>query len=337
MAFHRLTVPSYTGGLPGGYDYINNAVSGTPALADGAKAGGLNTGTYFVGLADDSTSETTNRPHNALAENCDHLDDLFHRDIAVKAVTAAVTAGGAVAVVTVAGVGQYFGESGTPNTVEGIATFCEVVDSSGDIIFGTNGLPCRVTSITGATVGAGFSGAASIDYNVVPSIPTGTSYKLVYSTRGDLAGLPLNAFSFFKRDGAAKSTHISTFAVTPSFGPFALVDDTLQNQLVALTAAVNTRYKTRSVGTTQSIDPGGVLDSVINFSHGGNITLTIPDPSTYPGREIIFTDSAGNLAPSIREVTLTCTGLINGLTDDYALFTIYDNRRMVSNGASWVI
>ena len=44
MGFHRLTVPSYYGGLPGGYDYINNAVSGTPANANGVLPSGPNTG-----------------------------------------------------------------------------------------------------------------------------------------------------------------------------------------------------------------------------------------------------------------------------------------------------
>lgn len=78
MTFHRLAVPSYYGGLPGGYDYINNAVVGTPAPADGAKSGGPNDGTYFVAFGEDATSSNTNRSNSALAENCDYLDDLFH-------------------------------------------------------------------------------------------------------------------------------------------------------------------------------------------------------------------------------------------------------------------
>jgi len=77
MPFHRLTIPTYYGGLPTGYDYINNAGGGTPAPADGKKIGGPNDGTYFVAFQDDATSSNANRASKALAENCDALDDLF--------------------------------------------------------------------------------------------------------------------------------------------------------------------------------------------------------------------------------------------------------------------
>src|ERR1700735_944084 len=83
MPFHRLTVPSYFGGLPAGYDYANNAVSGTPANADGAKVGGPNAGTYFIGFGEDATSADANRPAQALAPNTDFLDDLTRRDRAL--------------------------------------------------------------------------------------------------------------------------------------------------------------------------------------------------------------------------------------------------------------
>ena len=60
--FHRLAVPTYFGGLPAGYDYVNNATSGTPAYANGALTGGTNVGSYFVGFDDDATSANANRP-----------------------------------------------------------------------------------------------------------------------------------------------------------------------------------------------------------------------------------------------------------------------------------
>jgi hypothetical protein len=75
MGFHRLTVPTYFGGLPGSYDYINNAVAGTPAPADGAKGVGVNAGTYFIAFGEDATSSNSNRANAALAENCDIVDD----------------------------------------------------------------------------------------------------------------------------------------------------------------------------------------------------------------------------------------------------------------------
>jgi len=268
MGFHRLTVPSYTGGLPGGYDYINNAISGTPALADGVKAGGLNTGTYFVGLADDSTSEATNRPHLALAQNCDFLDNLFHRDIAVREKTAPVTAVGVVPSITVAGVGQFLGSAGTPNTTEGIATFVEVVDSNGDPIFG-GGLPVRVTSITGDTPGVGFSAVASITYNLTPSIPNSTTYQLLYSARGNLANLPVNQLSEFKArsylaertayDGSGANTWANGGVLSPSSVASAL--NTIVNSLGGILGAAQVGSGNLSPWHDASVI---LADSVVN-------------------------------------------------------------------------
>jgi hypothetical protein len=93
MSFHRLTVPSYFGGLPGGYDYINNALVGTPAVADGQKSGGPNDGTYFIAFGEDVTEADANRPNLALAENCDFLDDVARRDLAVPVLKEVVLAG----------------------------------------------------------------------------------------------------------------------------------------------------------------------------------------------------------------------------------------------------
>src|SRR5579862_2419668 len=100
MPFHRLTVPSYNGGLPAGYDYVNNAVSGTPAPANGVLVAGPNTGSYFIGFGDDGTSANANRPNMALAQNTDYLDNLLHQDIAVPAVSSTITSAGDTSFVT---------------------------------------------------------------------------------------------------------------------------------------------------------------------------------------------------------------------------------------------
>lgn len=75
MAFHRLTVPVYAGGLRGGDDYINNAIAGTPAAADNALGSGTNSGSYFFGANEQVTTAGINRGFKALAQNCDWLDD----------------------------------------------------------------------------------------------------------------------------------------------------------------------------------------------------------------------------------------------------------------------
>jgi len=105
VGFHRLTVPTYTGGLRGGDDYINNAVSGTPAPADGALGGGTYSGSYFFGQSDQVTGAALNRGVLALAANCDFLDD------AVVALTVDVT--GVLLARTVTGTGALVGADGT--------------------------------------------------------------------------------------------------------------------------------------------------------------------------------------------------------------------------------
>lgn len=75
MGFHRLVVPVYAGGLRGGDDYINNAVAGTPAPADGALGAGLYAGSYFFAQSDQVTGTALNRGLKALAANTDFLDN----------------------------------------------------------------------------------------------------------------------------------------------------------------------------------------------------------------------------------------------------------------------
>lgn len=75
MAFHRLTVPVYAGGLRGGDDYVNNAVVGVPAPADAALGAGVYIGSYFFAQSDLVTGAAINRGLKALAQNCDFLDD----------------------------------------------------------------------------------------------------------------------------------------------------------------------------------------------------------------------------------------------------------------------
>lgn len=200
MAFHRLTVPSYTGGLPGGYNYINNAVSGTPADADGALSGGPNSGSYFVGFGDDARSRNANRPVKALAENCDYLDDLLRRDIATTAIQTG-TASGDTSSVIVTGPGIYLGPSGTPNTTAGIETVFQVLDSNDREIVNT-GSECKVTAIAGGTIGSGGFSSGNVTLTVSPAIPDTTSYKVVYGTRTNLATLPIDALTNIRIRGA---------------------------------------------------------------------------------------------------------------------------------------
>jgi len=186
MAFHRLTVPSYFGGLPGGYDYVNNAIVGTPALADSARAdSGPNNGTYFVGTGENARGLIANRGLKALAQNCDLLDDYAHRDLAIPAVTADVTAGGTVTSIVLTGP-IFIGMAGTPNTVAGIRRFVTLVDAEDNEIY--NGTECQVTAISPDVPGAVWS-AGNVTLTISPGIPISTVYRVYYSTRGNTASI----------------------------------------------------------------------------------------------------------------------------------------------------
>lgn len=184
--FHRLTTPSYFGGLPAGYDLINSG----SAAADIAKVGGPNAGTYWHAFGEDATSSNFNRPAKAFSENCDYLDDLFHRDVVVMHKTADVLAGGAVASIVLPA-GTYLGGSGYTNNAVSRARLFSVRDNSDRPIIDTAIAEVVVTSVTlsgGDAIGGGFS-ANSVTLNLSPSIPGGTTYRVYYGVRENLSVL----------------------------------------------------------------------------------------------------------------------------------------------------
>lgn len=195
MPFHRLTVPSYSGGLPGGYDYINNQISGTPAAADGAKSGGPNSGTYFVAFGEDATSSNFNRSAKALAQNCDYLDDLLRRDLAIRTIRGdELVAGSPKTTVTLTGPGVFLGAPGTPNTTAGLATIFQILDDNDrEIVDPGTGTECTVTAISD-TVGTNFS-AGNVDLTVTPGIPIGVTFRVVYGIRSSLATMPVDTLT----------------------------------------------------------------------------------------------------------------------------------------------
>lgn len=300
MAFHRLTVPSYTGGLPGGYDYVNNAVSGTPAPADGVKSGGPNDGTYFVGFGDNGTTLSANRPVKALAENTDYLDNLLRQDLAFPIVTEDATAGGTVTSITLTGPGIFVGLGGTPNTVDGINTFVELTDDNNrEIING--GAICQITAITGATPGDGFS-TSNIVLTIDPGIPDTTVYRVYYGIRGNLATLPADALTSIKvRNAAAVSGQLEASTGTDVIGgaaynPYsnsnALTATTLTGQLHEIVDSLQHDFVERTISTSDSLLS---TDTTIFFG-AVSISLQLPDPSTVVGQRWYLADATYTLS-----------------------------------------
>lgn len=210
MAFHRLAVPTYFGGLPGGYDYINTpSLNGDPGAAssmDGKKGSGPNQGTYFVAFGEDATANNTNRGLKALSENTDILDNLFHRDIALTERTADVLAGAPVSSIVVTG--QIFvGEFGVANTQAQRDLLISILDNSDNEIITTAGTTVKALLIhDGASANvvgtqtSGFYATPTVNLNV--PIPAGVTYHVVYGVRSNLATLPKDAFTNVKIRGA---------------------------------------------------------------------------------------------------------------------------------------
>lgn len=198
--FHRLVAPSYTGGLPVNYDYINDPVAngdaGIAVAFDGKKVGGVNEGTYLVAFAEDASSANANRGIAALALNTDYLDDLLRRDLAIGVRTADVVAGAPVASIVLPA-DTFVGTA--PSTP--LKQLFAVLDGNDREIITSAGLECTVTAIAGASVGDGFS-AGTVTLTIAPAIPTGTTYRVLYAARTNLASLPTDAFTSVSIRGA---------------------------------------------------------------------------------------------------------------------------------------
>lgn len=304
MPFHRLTAPSYFGGLPGGYDYINNLLAGTPAPADTAKVGGPNAGTYFVAFGEDATSADFNRPSSALAQNTDFIDDLLRRDLASPVQTNDVVAGGAgVSSILLTGPGIFVGEAGTPNTVAGIRTFVRVLDENDNEIFDSTGAECQITSLTSATPGTGFS-AGNVTLNISPSIPNGKTYRVYYWVRSNLA------------------TYTSGF-----------LQKARPNN--SLTVRYMDRIRTLTAsGTLHS----PVRDGTVILNPAMPFNLQLPSPGPWAGVKVRLLNGTNVMGPG-NAVTIVRAGaeLINNVAANYTLNIPGGGWELVSDGTNWQI
>lgn len=350
MAFHRLTVPSYFGGLPGGYDYINNETSGTPASADGAKVGGPNAGTYFVAFGEDARSLHANRPIAALAENCDALDDLLRRDLATTAQTADATVAGVVKTsITVTGPGIFLGPTGTPNTPAGIATIFQLLDSNDrEIVDDVTDAECVITAISGGVVGSNGFSAGDVVLTISPGIPVGVVYRVVYGTRTTLAALPIDALTNIRIRGAqevsadllsvggSELVGANLHAVSFSGAPYALTAGTVFSQITSLLANDNAPYAVRTITTSQLLDSGTSPDATVFLEPGAAINFTLPVASTCKGRKIKFISMKG-MVTTTNSVTLVPNGAakINNVAASYVLDAPYGRWTLDCDGTDW--
>jgi hypothetical protein len=190
MLFHRLQVPSYFGGLPSGYDYVNNATAGTPAFADTQKVGGPNAGTYFIGFGEDATSADANRPALALAQNTDYLDNLMRRDIALPVRSSDAT-GAPTSTIVVTGPGVFMGLTGA--ALKDLFHFTDTNDEDLDVA-GTKVFVASAVDSGSVAVGGGFS-AGNVTLTLNIPIPSGQAYRFYYGQRTNWATFPADGLT----------------------------------------------------------------------------------------------------------------------------------------------
>lgn len=196
MIFHRLVTPAYIGGLPAGYDILNNPAangqSGVPAPADSsflALATNPNQGTYFVGFGEDGRAFAANRGLYALGLNTDFIDNFLHEDFAVLA--SASFSVGAPTVITGTSTNPVFvGVAGTTNNQAGLEPYFHVTDqNNNDIVDPSSNNQVVVTAASGG-VGTFFVGALTLTLNVAPTVP----YRVWYGTRSSLLEMTRDNF-----------------------------------------------------------------------------------------------------------------------------------------------
>lgn len=115
--------------------------------------------------------------------------DLGGRELATPTRNALVTPGSPVASVVLPA--QTFVGNAPSYPLE---MLFQVVDSADRSIFNA-GTRVVVTSLTGATVGAGFT-PGTVTINLTPSVPTGVQYRVYYATRATYASLPVDSLTF---------------------------------------------------------------------------------------------------------------------------------------------
>lgn len=286
--FHRLSTPTYFGGLPGGYDYINDPVAngdaGSAAFADVKKTSGPNAGTYFVAFQEDATSSNTNRGMKALAENTDVIDDILRKDLALTARTANATAASPVSQIVLSGY-VFVGEFGVTNNQDQRDRLISILDGNDNEIIDAAGVKVVAllihngssSNVVGTTA-AGFFNSPTVNLNV--AIPTGTVYRVYYGERGNLATLPKSAFTDIKIRGAQE---ISGETERVLRDLHASASTTLWND--PWTANINSlartgldgRYRLSTVdpGTSPALDTPGNGGSITR--DGPALTMVTPD------------------------------------------------------------
>lgn len=271
MGFHRLATPTYLGGLPAGFDYVNNAISGTPAPADGVKGTGTNAGTYFIAFGEDATSSNSNRANAALAENCDYLDDVVSGQFA-KLSEYTATPGAPTTSYQLSGFTMFVGTTSYIDNQKFRDLLVKVLDADGnERIDAATGEKITVTEIRESTNASNVIGTEASGFHTAPwihfssAIPAGST-RLVCAEQSKLVDVTRTLTAADAVSRAILGSHI-TDAVSSRF--FLETSRRSSGSVLALAAS---RIETPGYGDNiepQSRDLTFVLDPGDSFGGTG--------------------------------------------------------------------
>lgn len=359
MGFHRLTTPTYAGGLRVGDDYINNAGGGTPAPADTVLAGGTYIGSYF--FADGQvTTAAINRAHKALAANDDFLDDAIVQQkldyIAADAVVTAAFIAADGVVSTAFAAADTAQNVALANTAPAgdllIGSAAKVSPLSGgpfDLSLGT--VASQLTSIVAfinnqnrvryVSATATLDDTGFVDYAIyftstnfpftltAPAANVGRCILLV-----DVGGLfdPAAMISLVATASTIEGS--ATYPLTQRYGKWLLYCDGATWHLFR---AGSDRLIPQYMSGPATIAVLDTAEIVMVNTTGGAVTATLPAHSGNTNRVIRFKDYVGTL--STNALTLARnggTGKIEGVTADFVFEAAWGKLSLMSNGIDWV-
>jgi hypothetical protein len=323
ISFHRLAAPSYIGGLPTGYDYLNDPVTNafpgatSPAPADTGPlsvAPSPNLGTYFVGFGEDGRAYAANRGFFALGTNTDFIDNFLHSNLAVLA-SVDIGVGNPAVITGTSSNPVFVGPPGTTNNAAGLEPYFHVTDQNNNDIVDASNVQCVVTAASGG-VGTFFVGALTLTLSIAPSVPYrvwyGTRSSLIEMTKGNLIrssvwGIARKPASLFQFANDLLSTSLSKGATTVGINTTGFTDSvvtalnrggigsagisTVRDAFLAVDTALIRRRAFMAVCTDGTTSVGGdlnnpILDSVFSTFSTGTFFIR-------PG-DYVITDGAGS-------------------------------------------
>lgn len=173
------------------------------------------------------------------------------------------------------------------NPSEPLINLFRLVDDSDQMIYDASGTFIRVLSISGASVGDGFT-TANVTVNFTSTIPVGVTYRVYYGVRKTLNNLPADAMSYpaIRRSPQVEHQVQDLLKDLHDDAGIPIWDDAWISTIGSLArSGLNERYRRQTVGVTGNLDTPG--DGATIVRDGIAPTVAVVDSTA------IFADPVG--------------------------------------------